>query len=162
MPNVTMADVIDPTYLLSEVTVGGNATVLEVYAGFVILQAYADDPVVSGTYKSFLPISALTVRGYGSASSQDVVPITAAVCVSPGGFSAHDANSSVSVEASSAKLEAQSFPSQLGNPHCLILTVKTKVQNSQLHRVAYNVSVLSRIEVDTIKTFALQSGDRPA
>jgi hypothetical protein len=83
------------------------------------------------------------------------------VCVSPGGFSTHDANSSVSVESASVALESQSFRDAQGSPHCPVLSVDTLVRNSQLHRIAYNVTVLSTIESDGFGTYSLQSNERP-
>ena len=85
--NVTIADVINPSYVQSQVTDATNSRttlLLEVYAGLVTLQALAGDSVVAGTYKSFLPIDAppFTVRGYGSPSTQDLEPINVAVCTS--------------------------------------------------------------------------------
>ena len=166
--SVTIADVITPTYvqsLVTDATDGRTPLLLEVYAGLVTLQALAGDTVVAGIYKSFLPIDAppFTVRGYGSASTQDLEVIDVAVCVSLGGFSTQDAKSSVSVESAFAQLESQSFASVLGNPHCLVLTVNTRVRNSQLHRIAYNVTVFSPLEVGgIISKNTLQAGDRPA
>ena len=130
--NVTINDVTSPTYVQSLVTdaTTGNAVLLEVYAGFVTLQAFSDDTVVAGTYKSFLPIDTppKTVRGYGSSSSQDLDPIEVAVCVGLGGFSTQNADSSVSVNLPLARLKSQSFGSVLGNPHCLVLTVNKKYE----------------------------------
>jgi hypothetical protein len=84
------------------------------------------------------------------------------MCVSPGGFSTHDANSSVSVESASVARESQSFRNALGSPHCLVLSVDTLVRNSQPHRIAYNVTVLSLIEPDGFGIYSLQSNDRPS
>ena len=124
---------------------GGEGTgQVEVYSGSVFLDRQDHHgPIVRDQYQVFLPIEGSTIQFYNHSTI-----LESSVMVAPTGFAGDDDEANYcAVEDYAVILENESLPGVGGNPLCLVLLFSIAIQNGNLQRVSYNVTVKMKAPV---------------
>jgi hypothetical protein len=109
----------------------------EVYSGSINMSIHSHGPIFREQYSILIPMRDAHIRLYEGGGELQVVPMVAL-----GAFSGEDDEENLAaVDDFGVLLEPQSIPGVSGSPPCLVLYFRVALQNGNLYRVSYHVSV---------------------
>ena len=130
---------------------------MEVYTGWVGVDfAGGGGSVHREEFVSFLCVSKNTVQQY---LKNDLLDFT--VTVAPASVADDDDEANVAaVDDARVTLEPQSFSGVAGSPLCLVLRADVAALNATVHRITYQVTVLTR-GTEALDTIKIRSASTP-